>query len=66
MQNLKAEMARKNLTAEKLASLINMPISTFRKKFQGHSEFTIAEARKLRGILGGSIDYLFDNGEQSA
>ena len=66
MNNLKAEMARRNLTAEKLAIMIDMPVATFYRKFQGHSEFKLPELRKISTVLNSSIDYLFNSGEQSA
>lgn len=66
MNNLKAEMARRNLTAEKLAILIDMPVSTFYRKFQGHTEFTISEAFAISNVLKNKIDYLFAKEEQYA
>ena len=51
MRNLRAEMTRRELTAERVATLINMPVSTFYKKLQGRSEFTIPEAFATAYIL---------------
>lgn len=67
MRNLRAEMTRRELTAERVATLINMPVSTFYKKLQGRSEFTIPEAFAISKVLDGlQLDYLFAKGEQHA
>lgn len=63
MKNLKAEMARRELTGEQLAILIKMPLSTFYRKFQGATEFTITEAFAISKVLGHQVDYLFAKGE---
>ena len=66
MQNLKAEMARRNLTSEKLAQLIGMRPNTLRQKIRGNTEFTIPEAQAIKKVFTGlTIDYLFEKGEQS-
>lgn len=67
MNNLKAEMARRNLTAGDLAVLIKMNPRTLRHKIQGHSAFTIPEAKEISKALDGlTIDYLFAGGDQNA
>lgn len=67
MRNLRAEMARRELTAEKLANMINMPVSTLYKKLQGHFDFTIPEAFAISKALDGlQVEYLFEKGEQDA
>lgn len=64
MRNLKAEMARRNLTSKDLAMLIDMRPATFRKKIQGHSDFTIPEAQAIKKVLNDlPLDYLFEKGE---
>lgn len=63
MRNLKAEMARRELTAQDLANLIKMSPSTFYRKFQGYTEFTISEAFAISNVLGEKIDYLFEKTE---
>lgn len=65
MNNLKAEMARRNLTSKNLAILIDMRPNTFRSKINGHTEFTISEAQAISRILDGlTMDYLFAKGDQ--
>ena len=65
MQNLKAEMARRNLSSEKLAQLIGMRPNTLRQKIRGNTEFTIPEAQAIKKVFTGlTIDYLFEKGEQ--
>lgn len=67
MRNLRAEITRRGLTAKKLAILINMPVSTFHKKIQGYSDFTIPEAFAISKVLDGlEIEYLFAKGDQNA
>ena len=50
--NLRAEMARRGLTSKDLALMIEMPFTTFYKKFQGKTEFTVSETKKIIFALG--------------
>lgn len=49
--NLRAEMARKNITGYELAEKIGITNGTFSAKFNGKSEFTLDEAFKIKSIL---------------
>ena len=42
--NLKAEMARKEITQNKISTLLNIHYNTFSNKINGHTPFTIEEA----------------------
>lgn len=53
--NLKAEMARKGITAKQLAELIEVTPSTFSLKMLGKYDFTLAEAVKIKDALGVDI-----------
>lgn len=53
--NLKAEMARKGITAKQLAEMIGVTQSTFSLKMRGEYDFTFAEAVKIKDILGVDI-----------
>lgn len=60
--NLKAEMARLSITAGELAKRIPMAAGTMSEKINQKSDFTLAEARKIREVLGlseMSLDDLF-------
>lgn len=66
MNNLKAEMARRNLNSKELANLIKMRPATLRQKLLGKTAFTIPEAFAISRVLDNlNIDYLFDGGEFS-
>jgi transcriptional regulator with XRE-family HTH domain len=49
--NLRAEMARKNFTAEEMAKKIGRTNGTFSLKFNGKAEFSLAEAFKIKSAL---------------
>lgn len=59
--NLEAEIARKGITKTDLAKKINMPRTTFTHKLRGESEFTVAEAKRIKKMIfpEHSIGYLF-------
>lgn len=59
--NLKAEMARVNITAAQMAEAVDMPYNTMINKLSGRSTFTILEAFRIRAVFKDSftIDYLF-------
>lgn len=50
-RKLKAARVENGLTQAQLAELIDMPTSTYQKKEQGQTEFTIAEAKKISEVL---------------
>lgn len=59
--NLKAELARVNMSMKDLAKAIDMPYSTLVDKVAGRSEFTFQEAVDIRKAIGVDIplDELF-------
>lgn len=59
--NLRAEMARKNFTAEEMARRIGRTSGTFSLKFNGKAEFSLSEAFSIKKALQTdlSIDELF-------
>lgn len=59
--NLRAEMARLGVTGMELAKRIDINNTTFSQKLNCKSEFTMAEARKIKQELGTemSLDDLF-------
>lgn len=60
--NLKAEMARLGLTGLELAKRIDINNTTFSQKLNCKSEFTMAEAKRIKKALGTemSLDDLFE------
>ena len=64
--NLRAEMARKGLSVNEIASRIGCTSKTFRNKLSGKSEFTRAEVFKIRNEFfpNLSIEYLFQNDQK--
>ena len=60
--NLRAELARRNLTYQDLANLTSIPVSTLSRKMQ-NGEFTIPECRQIcKAFLPDqfTLDYLFE------
>lgn len=60
-QNLKAEMARRNLTKRDIAQRLNKKERVIRNRFNGRTPFTLPEAFAIRDAFfpGASLDYLF-------
>ena len=60
-QNLKAEMARKNLKKCDIARGLNKKERIIRNRFSGKTPFTLPEAVAIRDMFfpGVSLDYLF-------
>jgi len=56
LRRLRAEL---DLTQKEFAKLINMSISTYRKKETGESPFTLKEAYLIAKIANKSIDEIF-------
>lgn len=53
--NVKAELARQNKTVVDLAESTGIRYQTLTHKLRGTSEFTLAEAIKVKGALGVDI-----------
>lgn len=64
--NLRAEMARKNLTALSLSEKTGIRYQTLTAKIAGASPITIKEARTIRDAVNPdmSLDELFDDEER--
>ncbi|MGX9756225.1 helix-turn-helix transcriptional regulator [Clostridioides difficile] len=60
-RKLKAVRVEVGLTQKQLAELIKMPLSTYRKKEQGQTQFTIKEAGKIACILNRNPTEIFFN-----
>ena len=60
-RKLKAARVELGLTQVEIAKLLEMPTSTYRKKEQGYSEFTVSEALKVSKILNKKIEEIFFN-----
>ena len=60
-QNLKAEMARRNLNSKEFAEKIKMKHSTFLSRLRGNVDFTLPEALRIKEFFNGlAIEYLFE------
>lgn len=58
-RKVKAVRVELGLTQKEVAKLMEMPTSTYRKKEQGYTEFTISEALKVSSILNKKIEEIF-------
>ncbi|MFN1873250.1 helix-turn-helix transcriptional regulator [Clostridioides difficile] len=58
-RKLKAVRVEIGLTQKQLAELINMPLSTYRKKEQEQTQFTIKEASKIAYVLNKNPTEIF-------
>lgn len=58
-KNLRVLRAELQLTQKEFAKLINMPLSTYRKKEKGETNFTIEEAYVIANIASKSVDEIF-------
>ena len=60
--NLGAELARRQMTQEKLAEMLSVDSSTISLKLTGKRGLTLNEARDIKNILGVNmpLDELFD------
>lgn len=61
-QNLKAEMARRNITQKELAKTINMSVSGLSLKMNGETKFTFNDVIAIKKAIGTdmSLEQLFD------
>ncbi|EMJ5760849.1 TPA: helix-turn-helix transcriptional regulator [Clostridioides difficile] len=60
-RKLKAARVEIGLTQRQLAELIKMPFSTYQKKEQGHTQFTIKEASEIAIVLNKKPSEIFFN-----
>lgn len=59
--NLKAELARRALSAADVAAKLGISERTFYNKLNGDTDFWFAEVMTLKNILNCPIDYLFSD-----
>ena len=55
--NLKAEMARKDITIESMAQMLGIHRNSVANKLNGASSFTIEEAMKIRSSFLPELEY---------
>lgn len=60
-KSLRVLRAELGLTQEEIAKLINMPLSTYRKKENEESQFTLQEAYSIANVTSKSIEEIFFN-----
>ena len=58
-KNLRVLRAELQLTQDEFARMINMPISTYRKKESGETKFTLEEVYLISQIAGKTVDEIF-------
>ena len=58
-KNLRRLRVELDLTQKDFAKLIDMPLSTYRKKEKGETNFTIEEAYTIANAVSKSIDEIF-------
>jgi plasmid maintenance system antidote protein VapI len=65
LRNLKAEMARDNIKAKEIAEFLKVRQATVYDKLNGHFDFTVNEAFKIkrRFFPQHDIEYLFEKEE---
>jgi len=63
LRNLKAEMARESLKAKDLAELLDVRVATIYDKLNGHYDFSLNEAIKIKRHFfpNHDLEYLFLN-----
>lgn len=66
LRNLKAEMARHDIKAKDLADFLNVRIATIYDKLNGHYDFSLDEALKIKNHFFSNKDfeYLFEREER--
>lgn len=64
LNNLKAEMARQDISRKKIADSLNVRYATIVDKINGKYEFKLSEAFQIKKTFfpDMSIEYLFDSG----
>ena len=68
LNNLRAEMARKNITMMDLANLLGVRHATISDKINGKYRFYYEEALKIKNTFFPecSLEYLFDSKDKTA
>ena len=59
--NLRAEMARRNITGKQLCDEVGFSYETYKAKMRGTYEFKLNEMLAIKNLFTGcTIDYLFE------
>jgi len=58
LSNIKAEMAKRNISTKEVSKKLGMCENTFRFKLTEKREFSLSELAKLAKMFNVSIDYL--------
>lgn len=58
-KSLRVLRAELQLTQEEFAKLLNMPVSTYRKKESGESKFTLDEVYQISKIANKTVEDIF-------
>ena len=59
-KNLRAELARKNMSIKDLSIAIDMPYPTLARKCAGNTDFTYSEILKILNVFNTTFEYLFE------
>lgn len=59
-RNIRAEMARRNLSSADMARELKISETTWRAKMRGAYPFDTVELREIKRVLGGTYEYLLD------
>ena len=64
--NLRAEMARLGISAEKLAKALGIHVTTLHSKLRGEYEFSLSMAKQIKKILcyDGTVEELFKRADE--
>lgn len=61
--NLRAEMARRRISAKQLSEKLGITSKTFENKMNGSTDFKLGEMREIRYLFPDcSYEYLFEQG----
>ena len=60
LQNIKAEMARNNMTGLKIAEILNLSPTSLYLKLGGKRDFTAKELGKLAEILNTNVNFFYN------
>ena len=58
--NLRAEIARRNMSLEQVAAIIDRTMPSTSRKLSGKNDFTLKECKKLSVVFGLPIEELFE------
>ena len=59
LKNLRAELARRNMSIKDLSLVIDMPYPTLARKCAGKTDFTYSEILKILKFVNTTFEYLF-------